>query len=467
MRAGAGDLAVIRLSDPVDDLTPARRASLDSMAGLSDIGQIVVTVGSGSSGNGLTGAAFPGTLERAGANVIDAIARTDGFGNFVPDNRYLAIDMDHPRSFASNVIGSPFPLDFEFITAPGDSGGPWYTMRPNGDLHVVGVTSYGVDWNRNTLQSDYGDVSVAARLVGYEDWIDGELGGANWLEPVSGGLSRSPPAGAMGPCRGRPTPCSSTRWVPTRSRLVATSSAHRSPAATGRRDSTSVGIGIGSPATCLFRRRGLALRASTWRDGTLEVDSHVRVEGGSTLAFANADLELPEAGLFFSGAVLVEPGADLQVRGEATIDGRLTSSGRIALVGSDATLRLAGQGLKTITSDSTVTNLLSFDRNEVVNADSSTLVIESGAEWRNLDLFNEGSLSAAGVVLGGAYSQSGVGRAGSHAQQSLQRRGVAGVGPGHPRRRIAGEPDRRPASARSIHDPLRVETVGLFRHVAD
>jgi hypothetical protein len=162
------DFALIRLAGP-SDIAPAMRNSTPITPAMQG-GTVATLVGYGRHGTGLTGdiAGTSGT-RRAGENVFDAF---DG-----PGNNQMLFDLDNLGTLGT--LGSDTPRTFEYIGAPGDSGGPWYSAI-NGQTKVVAVMSFGRNQRAADPNFHYGDVSGAGRVDLVNEWINETMGGVNW-----------------------------------------------------------------------------------------------------------------------------------------------------------------------------------------------------------------------------------------------------------------------------------------------
>ncbi len=142
------DIALMRLSSPVRNVTPS-----NLYRNRNERGQVTTYVGFGSTGTGYTGDIYRGGRKRAGNNVID------GYGGWYGSILYT--DFDNPEWPYGNRMGSPYALNLEYTSAPGDSGGGLFL---NGLL--AGVVSGGDGGSR------YGEVAVNTRVSSFASWID-------------------------------------------------------------------------------------------------------------------------------------------------------------------------------------------------------------------------------------------------------------------------------------------------------
>jgi hypothetical protein len=172
---GAGyDIALVKFAASITTSTGI--AAAQRYTGTSELGKTATFVGFGTTGTGLTGyqgiSSFDQLQKRAGNNVIDALYNTGGKAS---SSRILLADFDNPSSSADNNYGSSTPLNLEYMTAPGDSGGAAF-LNVNGVELLAGVTSFG--WGRldGDPNSDYGDVGGYTRVSSFNTWINGIIG---------------------------------------------------------------------------------------------------------------------------------------------------------------------------------------------------------------------------------------------------------------------------------------------------
>lgn len=172
-----GDLALIRLSQPITSVQAATR-----YAGSNELGALGYGVGYGASGTGNSGD-LPNTFgtKRAGTNFIDVLGSDRGFNESI-----LLTDFDNPLRESDSTYGSAIPTDLEYQVAPGDSGGSLFIME-NGQYYLAGVTSFinSIDGNPN---ADYGDMSAYTRVSDYNGWINSIIPAPSGLLVLSAGM---------------------------------------------------------------------------------------------------------------------------------------------------------------------------------------------------------------------------------------------------------------------------------------
>jgi Trypsin len=143
------DIALLRLRTPVQNIRPTALYT-----GRNELGKVGTYVGYGSTGTGYTGSQSYDGRKRAGDNTIDRIG-----GWF---NSLLYTDFDNPAWPYGNRMGSPYALNMEYTSAPGDSGGGVFI---NGLL--AGVVSGGIGGSR------YGEIAFNTRVSSYASWLNG------------------------------------------------------------------------------------------------------------------------------------------------------------------------------------------------------------------------------------------------------------------------------------------------------
>lgn len=154
--AAGADLALVKLSGDVSDHDAATLYT-----GSDEVGSLGVSVGYGVTGNGYTGydPSSP-TVKRGGTNTVDAV-----YGGDV-----LLSDFDSGR-FWDNTLGSSQPTAYEYLIAPGDSGGGLFIYDETiADWTLAGINSFGYGTD-GLADSDYGDISGQVRVSSYLDWI--------------------------------------------------------------------------------------------------------------------------------------------------------------------------------------------------------------------------------------------------------------------------------------------------------
>jgi Trypsin len=199
---GGFDIALVHLNEPIPQYTPYPRFRGNPAAN-PELGRIGTAVGFGAMGTGITGydVDSAGMFRLAGDNVIDGLATDLRMVNeFVPRtvvdpktgrtlqftreqiaSQFMLSDFDGPASDGVwtsnglNSLGSAVPLAMEYEVAPGDSGGPLFTLV-DGQYQVMGINSFidalprpdGDDLD----DASYSDLSGYLRVSMFNDWID-------------------------------------------------------------------------------------------------------------------------------------------------------------------------------------------------------------------------------------------------------------------------------------------------------
>lgn len=171
------DIGLIHLAEPITDIVPARLYN-----GSSELGRVATTVGYGDRGTGETGALTNDGLRRAGQNIFDATGAdipTTAGGPLSPHIMFADFDDPGNEDGYNYFGGDPLPLDMEYATASGDSGGGTFIDFGDGQGPVlVGITSVGgafeetdVPSGDGTPDSSYSDLYGVTRVSLFHDWI--------------------------------------------------------------------------------------------------------------------------------------------------------------------------------------------------------------------------------------------------------------------------------------------------------
>ncbi|MEM6798704.1 MAG: trypsin-like serine protease [Planctomycetota bacterium] len=173
------DIALVRLGQPITEVAPATLYT-----DRDELTQTATIVGFGATGTGLTGATQPSGTKRAGQNVIDAVGTNVTPGSVIspPTDRLVTIDFDQPGAPGASTLGGSTPLNLEYLTAPGDSGGGLF-LESEGETRLAAVTSLGSSFSQ--INSDYGDRASFTRVSSFIDWIETTTG-LNLTSPMPG-----------------------------------------------------------------------------------------------------------------------------------------------------------------------------------------------------------------------------------------------------------------------------------------
>lgn len=151
--ANSDDIALIKLQQPVTDVTPVR-----CYGGTDETGRVVAIIGAGATGSGMVGE-YPrspnrGEFRRAEARVTSA------------NDRWLTLRFNAP----------PKALPHEGMPADGDSGAP-VLMRLHGTWELVGLVShkYASGELKTFRCCVYGQITYQVRVSQYIGWIDAAI----------------------------------------------------------------------------------------------------------------------------------------------------------------------------------------------------------------------------------------------------------------------------------------------------
>jgi autotransporter-associated beta strand protein len=179
--ANGYDVGLIELAEPSELVTPAQR-----MRDLVPLGAEATIVGFGLTGTGLTGS-IVGThgTKRAGKNIVDINGTSLLDENDRPYPEFMLFtDFDNPDDAGDSRWGSATPLDLEYQTAGGDSGGGWY-IDHDGRPRLYAVHSVGLSFDES-MNNDYGDSAGGTRVTRFNSWIDQQLVDTYWTNPAGG-----------------------------------------------------------------------------------------------------------------------------------------------------------------------------------------------------------------------------------------------------------------------------------------
>ena len=143
------DIALIQLREPLSHLP-----TVDFYKGDQEKGQIVILIGNGDFGTGLTGPESNDGKIRAATNRVDNATA-----------KYLTWVFDNPESNPEKAT------ELEGISGPGDSSGP--ALIQVGDTYqIVGVSSGQNTSATGGLEGRYGVTEYYTRVSAYSDWIE-------------------------------------------------------------------------------------------------------------------------------------------------------------------------------------------------------------------------------------------------------------------------------------------------------
>lgn len=144
---GPHDIALLQLSEAVEDVEPARPYDRND-----EVGQVVTFVGRGDFGTGLTGPKTMDRVKRGATNTVDA-----------DDDDWIFFTFDQGEG----------GTELEGVSGPGDSGGPALIVR-DGVLYTLGVSVFADGENG---PGRYGVREGYTRVSTHRDWIESVIGG--------------------------------------------------------------------------------------------------------------------------------------------------------------------------------------------------------------------------------------------------------------------------------------------------
>lgn len=163
------DIALVRLSTPVLNVTPAQLYS-----GSSEVGGLGVWTGYGRGGNGADGYDDYYGVKRGAENFVDL--RGTDYEPILPplhpdwhNDRILFADFDSPHIDLFNRMGSSTPQALEGCIAPGDSGGGVYA-NIEGINYLIGINSF--TWPNGSMNK-YNTAMAATAVSPFNSWING------------------------------------------------------------------------------------------------------------------------------------------------------------------------------------------------------------------------------------------------------------------------------------------------------
>ncbi|MDB6078888.1 MAG: peptidase and chymotrypsin/Hap [Akkermansiaceae bacterium] len=174
------DVGLLKLSAPVTGVTPEQMFDFGNN-GASLLGREATWVGTGFTGDGLTGASAPFAY-RAFTNIIDVLGDHPDYEGLASSS--FVSDFDRPDGSTNAPDSSPTATRLEGSVATGDSGGGVF-VNLDGKNYLVGINSYSgyLDTMPGGANSKYGGLSGATNLALYYDWIQTTTGIAAVPEP--------------------------------------------------------------------------------------------------------------------------------------------------------------------------------------------------------------------------------------------------------------------------------------------
>ena len=147
---GRADIALLRLASDVKGIAPAHLYKKSD-----ESGKIVVFVGRGDSGTGLTGPKKADRKKRGATNRVERV-----------DDDWIYFTFDEPTSSSAT--------DLEGISGPGDSGGP-ALISEDGKVYTMGVSVWGNPGKNG--RGTYGATEGYTRVSRFSKWIEDVIAG--------------------------------------------------------------------------------------------------------------------------------------------------------------------------------------------------------------------------------------------------------------------------------------------------
>lgn len=149
--SSSDDIALLKLARPVADVSPV---GINKSA--SEFGQVIMIMGKGATGNGVTGYEFGSSHRTELRRAYNRVTSADG--------RWFCYMFDKPSDAQPLEGGS----------GNGDSGGP-VLMQAEKEWLLAGLTSWADPQSTIRTPGRYGQISCNVRLSHYKDWIEGEI----------------------------------------------------------------------------------------------------------------------------------------------------------------------------------------------------------------------------------------------------------------------------------------------------
>ncbi|MEM1445973.1 MAG: trypsin-like serine protease [Planctomycetota bacterium] len=164
------DLALVKLNEELPTVTAATRMRTGRERGGKG-----ASIGYGRTGEAEAGYSTSTSLsKRGGRNTVDTIY----------NRRLLLMDFDSGRS-GDNSMGRARAVRFEYLIAPGDSGGGLFIYN-RGVWELAGIHSFGWGVLDGTANASFSDVSGHTRVRFHNRWIDRVLAGYDSVSLTSG-----------------------------------------------------------------------------------------------------------------------------------------------------------------------------------------------------------------------------------------------------------------------------------------
>lgn len=151
--AVSDDIALVKLAKPISDVVP-----VPAFNGNSEFGQIVMVLGKGATGNGVSGYEFSDPHRTELRRAFNKVTSADG------------------RWFCYLFDDSENALPLEGGSGNGDSGGPVMIEDKTG-WQLAGLTSWTDLQSTNRTPGRYGQITCNVRLSHYQQWMQGVIYG--------------------------------------------------------------------------------------------------------------------------------------------------------------------------------------------------------------------------------------------------------------------------------------------------
>jgi hypothetical protein len=152
---GPNDIGLIRLAEPVRDISPN-----PVYERTDEVGKVVTFVGRGGTGTGLTGPTGEDRKRRGATSTVERA-----------DHEWLYFTFHDPSS----------ATDLEGISGPGDSGGP-ALVETSGKFYVAGISVWGQPGEKG--RGTYSAKEGYTRVSSYLGWIRDTLSGKSQPLPA-------------------------------------------------------------------------------------------------------------------------------------------------------------------------------------------------------------------------------------------------------------------------------------------
>lgn len=179
-QASRDDIALLRLAEPIDGVVPVERYRADD-----EVGEVVMLIGKGATGNGVDGQEPPGSRAHGGCPRQSGEQHRN-----VLRRAFNVIESADERWLGYVFDSGPSAHPLEGMTGSGDSGGP-ALIRGDGSWRLAGLASWTY-WEGDISDyraGVYGLTNHVVRISTYAAWID-EMMAAH--EPIGDEIVETP-----------------------------------------------------------------------------------------------------------------------------------------------------------------------------------------------------------------------------------------------------------------------------------